>query len=101
MDHSNCSNPEECKIFEEYNRLLNDPDQWWEHPLPKKRRVAGRRFDNMLSLRLTTEQMHTLYEAAKARDMTISQFIRESALKAAGLPYVRITGLPQVTSYTA
>jgi hypothetical protein len=101
MDHSNCPNPEECKVYEYYAKLMDDPDQWWERSLPKKR-SEKRQLDTIVSVRLNSAQLRALHAAAKARNMTISRFIRESALKAAAIPYVKIISVPPLpVTFTA
>lgn len=99
MDHSNCSDPDECKLYEDYAKLMDDPDQWRQYPLPRKR-SEKRQLDTIVSVRLDNAQLEFLHSAAKARGMTISRFVRESSLKAATIPYVKFSGQPTVTTCT-
>jgi hypothetical protein len=94
MDHSNCSNSEECELYERYAHFMDDPDHW----TAKRRDQCS--LDSTISVRLNSAQLKVIHEAAKVRNMTISCFIRETALKAASLPYVHIIGFPVSSTNT-
>lgn len=89
MDHSNCPNPDDCEQYEYWAEKLSDPAEWWDNPLPV-RRSAKRQLDRITVL-LDSEQLRIIRAAARARGMADGQFLRESALRAAEQPYVKIT----------
>jgi hypothetical protein len=101
MDHSNCVDPKECERYEFYAAAIDNPDEWWDHPLPKKR-SEKRQKHAMMSFRLNSDELKQIEWAAKARSMTISAFIRECALKTARQPYVRLISTTHpVETFTA
>jgi hypothetical protein len=63
---------------------MNDPDEWGE-PLPVKPRSERRRRAVMLSFRVGAQELASIEWAAQARGLTISAYLRQSALRGAYL----------------
>jgi hypothetical protein len=63
-----------------YERETGDNEDWGEPVAPKPRRRLGA----MVSVRLTPDELERVREAAEARGMSTSAFLREVALQAAG-----------------
>jgi hypothetical protein len=67
---------------EYYQAHKDDPQEWGEpKPAPKSRR---RRLVAMISVRFTPEEEQTVRQAAQETGKSVSNFIRQAALKAAG-----------------
>jgi hypothetical protein len=67
---------------EYYQAHKDDPREWGEpQPAPKSRR---RRLVAMISVRFTPEEEQTVRRAAQETGKSVSNFIRQAALKAAG-----------------
>jgi hypothetical protein len=67
---------------EYYQAHKDDPQEWGEpQPAPKSRR---RRLVAMISVRFTPEEEQAVRQAAQKTGNSVSNFIRQAALKAAG-----------------
>jgi Family of unknown function (DUF6290) len=67
---------------EYYQAHKDDPQEWGEpQPAPKSRR---RRLVAMISVRFTPEEEQAIRRAAQKTGNSVSNFIRQAALKAAG-----------------
>ncbi|HEU4396308.1 MAG TPA: DUF1778 domain-containing protein [Actinomycetota bacterium] len=65
-----------------YQAHKDDPKEWGEpQPAPKSRR---RRLVAMISVRFTPEEEQAVRRAARTTGNSVSNFIRQAALKAAG-----------------
>jgi hypothetical protein len=64
-----------------YQAHKDDPEQWGD-PQPV-RRSRKRRLAAMISVRFTPEEEDEIRRAAQAKGASVSQFIRETALKEA------------------
>jgi Family of unknown function (DUF6290) len=70
------------KDAEYYQRHKDDPREWGEpQSAPKSRR---RRLVAMISVRFTPDEEQTVRRAAQETGKSVSNFIRQAALKAAG-----------------
>ncbi len=66
-----------------YQAHKDDPEEWGEaQPAPKSKR---RRLAAMISVRFTPEEEHAVRQVAQSLGKSVSAFIRQAALKAAGV----------------
>jgi hypothetical protein len=65
---------------ENYESETGDSEEWGE-PIAKKPR---RRLGAMISVRLAADELEQVRQAAEARRVSVSAFLREAALQAAG-----------------
>lgn len=68
-----------------YQAHKDDPQEWGEaQPAPKRSKSRHRRLVAMISVRFTPEEEQAIRRAAQKTGNSVSNFIRQAALKAAG-----------------
>jgi hypothetical protein len=68
-----------------YQAHKDDPQEWGEaQPAPKRSKSRHRRLVAMISVRFTPEEEQAVRRAAQETDTSVSNFIRQAALRAAG-----------------
>lgn len=81
-----------------YQAHKDDPDEWGEaEPAPKSRR---RRLVAMISVRFSPEEEQAVRRAAREVGKSVSNFIRQAALKAAGYREYGAEAVPRTLTQT-
>jgi len=72
----------DAQLAGELAKAMDDPTEWGE-PIDedRPRRSEKRQRSAMISIRLTAEELSAVQEAATARGLSVSRYVREGALR--------------------
>jgi hypothetical protein len=81
-----------------YQMHKDDPEEWNEpQPAPRSTRSSSRRLAAMISVRFTPEEEEVVRLAASDAGQSVSNFVRQAALRAAGSPGPNAVVVPMST----
>jgi len=93
---------DDAQLADELEKAMNDPTEWGE-PIDedRPRRSEKRQRAAMISIRLTADELSAVQEAATARGLSVSRYVRESALRPVQPNVVNALGLLIASSTSA